>query len=81
MSEQEMDVREIVRGLDPIDWVQMKLLANLPPEKRVVLAMRAQSSVMSTFKVTLKQKYPDLSESELNMKVLEHFTTVRMPNG
>ncbi len=63
MSEQEMDVREIVRGLDPIDWVQMKLLANLPPEKRVVLAMRAQSSVMSTFKVTLKQKYPDLSES------------------
>lgn len=77
----KIDTAAIVRGLDPADWVQIKLIANLPPEKRVVPAMRAQSFVMSTFKVTLKQKYPDLSESELNMKVLEHFTTVRMPNG
>ena len=69
----------IVRGLDPADWVQIKLLRSLPPEKRIIPAMRAQAFAMSTFKIALKNRYPELSDSELNMKVLRHFTTVRMP--
>jgi len=75
----KVDTAAIVRGLDPADWVQIKLLRSLPPEKRIIPAMRAQAFAMSTFKLTLKSRYPDLSESELNMKVLRHFTTVRMP--
>jgi hypothetical protein len=76
----KIDTAAIVRGLDPADWVQIKLIANLSPEKRVIPAMRAQAFIMSTFKLSLKKKYPDLSESELNMKVLEHFTTVQLPD-
>ena len=75
----DIDTAAIVRGLDPADWVQIELLRSLPPEKRIIPAMRAQAFAMSTFKLTLKSRYPDLSESELNMKVLRHFTTVRMP--
>ena len=75
----KVDPAAIVRGLDPADWVQIDLLRRLPPEKRIIPAMRAQAFAMSTFKLTLKSRYPDLSESELNMKVLRHFTTVRMP--
>ena len=77
----EVDTAAIVRGLDPADWVQIKLLRSLPPEKRIIPAMRAQAFAMSTFKLTLKSRYPDLSDSELNMKVLRHFTTVRMPES
>lgn len=76
----KIDTAAIVRGLDPADWVQIKLIANLPSEKRVIPAMRAQAFIMSTFKLTLKKRYPKLSEPELNMKVLEHFTTVRLPD-
>ena len=74
----QIDTAAIVRGLDPADWVQIKLIANLPPEKRIIPAMRAQAFIMATFKLTLKKHYPDLSESDLNMKVLQHFTTVRV---
>ncbi len=74
----KVDTAAIVRGLDPADWVQIKLLKSLPPEKRIIPAMRAQAFAMSTFKLTLKNRYPNLSDSELNMKVLRHFTTVRM---
>ena len=79
MQMSAIDTAAIVRGLDPADWVQIKLLRSLPPEKRIIPAMRAQAFVMSTFKLALKDRYPNLSESELNMKVLRHFTTVRLP--
>ncbi|HMM97561.1 MAG TPA: hypothetical protein PKC99_01010 [Anaerolineales bacterium] len=75
----QIDTAAIVRGLDPADWVQIKLLRSLPPEKRIIPAMRAQAFAMSTFKLALKSRYPELSDSELNMKVLRHLTTVRMP--
>ncbi len=78
---QNIDVAAIVRGLDPADWVQIKLLKNLPPEKRVVPAMRAQAFAMSTFRLTLEQKYPNLSREQISLKVLEHFTTVRLPKS
>lgn len=78
MSEQEMDVREIVRGLDPIDWVQMKLLANLPPERRISPALQAQRFAMAGLRGTFLQRYPELSMSAINMKVLAYLTPVRM---
>lgn len=74
----KVEVSEIVRGLDPADWVQIKLLATLPHERRIIPAMRAQAFAMSTFRLTLKKRYPNLSNAELNMKVLEHFTTVHL---
>lgn len=75
----QIDTAAIVRGLDPADWVQIKLLRNLPPEKRIIPAMRAQAFAMSTFRLVLEERYPNLSREEISLKLLEHFTTVRMP--
>ena len=75
----KVDTAAIVRGLDPADWVQIKLLRSLPPERRIIPAMRAQAFAMSTFRLTLEKRYPNLSREEISLKLLEHFTTVRMP--
>ena len=79
MAKQNVDVAEVVRGLDPADWVQIKLLASLPPERRIIPAMRAQAFAMSTFRLTLRKKYPNTPVEEINMQVLKHFTLVRLP--
>ncbi len=69
---------EIVRGLDPIDWVQMELLARLPPEERILPGMRAQEFARSLVRGAIMERFPELSPSEVNMRVLVHFTTVQM---
>ncbi len=81
MTRQMIDTAAIVRGLDPADWVQIKLLKSLPSEKRVIPALRAQSFAMSTFRLTLEKRYPNLSREEISIKLLEHFTTVRLPKA
>ena len=73
----DAEIEQIVRGLDPVDWVQLRLIANLPPERRIVPGLRAQEFAMAALRGTLRRRYPDLSRSELNMKVLAHFTPVR----
>ncbi len=81
MTKPELDdaaIAEIVRGLDPVDWVQVRLIANLPPDRRIVPSMRAQAFAMAALRGTLRRRFPDLTRSELNMKVLAHFTSVRM---
>jgi hypothetical protein len=71
-------VAEIVRGLDPIDWVQLGLLARLTPAQRVLTGMHVAEMAKSAWRGTLAKMYPEISRSELNMRVLAHFTTVRM---
>jgi hypothetical protein len=81
MSEKPLDntaIAEIVRGLDPIDWVQMRLTARLSPADRIKAGMRAQSFAMAMLRGTFKRRFPALSPSELNMKVLTYLTPVRM---
>ena len=68
-----------LRGMDPIDWVQLELLARLTPAERVLVGMRAQRFAKAALRGTLSKRFPELSQSELNMKVLEHFTPIRMP--
>jgi hypothetical protein len=60
LSTKEISV--IVDGFDPIDWVQVELLAKLPPEKRLIPGLNAQ----------------EFSMSEINMRVLDYLTPVRM---
>ena len=74
-----MDTKEIVRGLGPVDWVQIKLIAALPPERKIIPGIRAQEFAMATFRCALEKRYPKLTRSEINMKVLEHFTPIRIP--
>lgn len=39
------EISAIVNGLNPIDWAQMKLLANLPPGKRIIPMLQATEMV------------------------------------
>jgi len=72
------EIAEIVRGLGPVDWVQVKLLAALPPEKRIIPALQAQEFSLAALRGTFRQRFPDLTLSEINMKVLAYLTPVRM---
>ncbi len=56
---------------DPIDLMQMRLLLQLPPHKRVRLMLEARELAVGLIRGRLRQRYPDLSSSELGLKVLE----------
>jgi hypothetical protein len=76
LSSEQISV--IVDGFDPIDWVQVELLAKLPFEKRLLPGLRAQEFSMAALRGTFRQKFPELSMPEINMKVLAYLTPVRM---
>lgn len=72
------EISEIVRGLDPVDWAQVELLAKMPPSKRIIPALHAQEFSMAGLRGTFRKRFPELSLSEINMKVLAYLTPVRM---
>jgi hypothetical protein len=78
MDQNKDTIAEIVRGLDPVDWTQLRLLARLSPADRILTGMRAQAFAMSALRGTFSRRFPELSQSELNMKVLAYLTPVRM---
>ena len=72
------EISAIVDGFEPIDWVQMDLLAKLPFEKRLIPGLNAQEFAMAALRGTFREKFPELSMPEINMKVLAYLTPVRM---
>ena len=74
------DISGIVSGFDPIDWVQLNLLAKMPFEKRLIPGLNAQEFSMAALRGTYRMKFPKLSIYEINMKVLAYLTPVRMDN-
>jgi hypothetical protein len=72
------DISKIVSGFDPIDWVQLDLLANMPFKNRLLPGLNAQEFSMSALRGTFRRKFPHLSMSEINMKVLAYLTPIRM---
>jgi hypothetical protein len=72
------EISAIVDGFDPIDWTQLKLLANMPFEKRLIPGLSAQEFAMAALRGTFQKKFPELAMSEINMKVLAYLTPVRM---
>ena len=72
------EIQALVQGLDPVDWVQLRLTASLSPGQRILAGMQAQAFAMASLRGTLRRKFPELSQSELNMKVLAYLTPVRM---
>lgn len=63
--------------LDPIDWQQMELLARLSPAQRTLTMVRAAEFVRAGLRAAFRRRYPDLSDAEINMKVLAYLTPVR----
>lgn len=72
------EISAIVDGFEPIDWVQMELLSKLPFERRLIPGLNAQEFAMAALRGTFRNKFPELSVSEINMKVLAYLTPVRM---
>ena len=72
------EITEIVRGIDPVDWVQMDLLSKLSPSKRIIPALRAQEFSMAALRGTFRIRFPELEMSKINMMVLAYLTPVRM---
>lgn len=68
------EISAIVDGFDPIDWAQMKLLANLPSGKRIIPMLQATEMVRAGLRATFTKKFPELSKSEINMKILDYMT-------
>jgi hypothetical protein len=56
---------------DPVDRQQIKLLGSLPPEKRICAMLDARELAVGLVRGRLRRRFPDLSEVELNLKVLE----------
>ena len=71
-------IKELVDGLDAPDWVQLRLTARLSPAERILAGMRAQAFAMAILRGTFQTRFPELSQSELNMKVLAYLTPVRL---
>ena len=63
---------EFELNFDPIDWKQLELLAQLTPAERTLAMMRAQAFVMAGLRGAFAKRFPELSQSELNMKVLAY---------
>lgn len=68
------EISAIVDGLNPIDWAQMELLAKMPPGKRIYPSLRASAMIRAGLRTAFKRKFPKLSPSEINMKILDYLT-------
>ena len=68
------EISAIVDGLNPIDWAQMELLAKMPPGKRIYPSLRASAMIRAGLRTAFKRKFPNLSLSEINMKILDYLT-------
>jgi hypothetical protein len=72
------EIEAFVQSLDPVDWVQLELTASLSPGQRILAGLQAQAFAMASLRGTFRRRFPELSQSELNMKVLAYLTPVRM---
>ena len=59
------------RRFDPIDHRFMRMRGQLSPGERLFAMLAARDWVVGAFRSRLRQRYPDLSPEELNLKVLE----------
>jgi hypothetical protein len=66
------EISAIVDGFNPIDHAQMELLAKMPPGKRIYPSLRASTMIRAGLRTAFKRKFPNLSRSEINMKILDY---------
>jgi hypothetical protein len=62
---------------DPVDITQMRLLANLPPGWRIQTMLEAQAFARGFILGRLHRLYPNVSEYELGLKLLEEVSRER----
>jgi hypothetical protein len=69
--------RSPVWRFDPVDITQMRLLAQLPPGWRIRPMLEAQALIRGIILGRLHRQYPDASERELGLKLLEELSRAR----
>jgi hypothetical protein len=62
---------EMKYHFNPIDLVQMRLLAQLSPAQRLQTMLAARELAVGLMRGRLRQRHPDLSMQEINLKLLE----------
>ena len=72
------EISAIVDSFDPIDVEEMKSMAELPPGKRWLIGYRKSEATRADLRNKFRQDFPELSLSEINMRVLRALTPVRM---
>lgn len=77
METPSTNIEALVASLDPVDWIQLQLTAQLSPGQRILTGLQAQAFAAASLRGTLRRRFPELSQSELNMKVLAYLTPVR----
>ena len=60
-----------------VDWQQLELLAQVSPGQRALNMMAATEFALAGLRGAFRRRYPDLSQSELNMRVLAYVTPLR----
>ena len=73
----DVDVASLVAALDPIDWVQLRLTAQLSPGQRIRSAMQAHAFAVAGLQATLRRRFPESSDAEIAMMGLAQLTPVR----
>lgn len=62
---------------DPVDFRQLELLADVPPEQRLLTMMATTEWVMAGLRGAMSAKFPRWSRRELNLRVLACLTPLR----
>jgi hypothetical protein len=57
--------------LDPLDFEMLRIRGQLSPSRRWQALLDARELIVGMIRGRLRQRYPDLSTRELNLKVLE----------
>lgn len=71
------DTSDEALHFDPVDWQQLELLAQLTPAQRTLTMIRAAEFVRAGLRGTFRRRFPELSDEEINMKVLAYLTPLR----
>ncbi len=65
MSEAESSREALRRRLGPTDELQIQLLMQVPPERRVRTMMDTAAVIMNSLRARLREAHPELSDLEL----------------
>lgn len=64
-------------AFDPIDRAYVYLLGSLPPHRRVCAMLHARELAVGLIRGRLHRVFPDLTLSELNIKLIEELSRAR----
>jgi hypothetical protein len=72
------EISAIVDGFEPIAVEEMEMIARLTPSQRIFRMLEKAETIRADLRDKLMEDFPELSPSEINMKVLRSLTPVRM---